>query len=173
MVKDRGLWKGANLSRREPLTQVRILDGLSPPLRWATESNKAERSAGSTGLHIRIITALIVIALAGVGVEPQMGLTNQRTVEANLDILCVQLLTRIPAASRHWRNEPLRMTRYVLSSPVNRSWAAQATWNRMRGKPSSANDYNDKMREWLFRTKCEVCRACDLPLLDKNFAEIL
>jgi len=108
-----------------------------------------------------------------IGYGCELHVFDQRTVEANLDTLCVQLLTRIPAASRHWRNEPLRMTRYVLSSPVNRSWAAQATWNRMRGKPSSANDYNDKMREWLFRTKCEVCRACDLPLLDKNFAETL
>lgn len=94
------------------------------------------------------------------------------TVERSLDATCVQLLTRIPLASKHWRNEPLRMARYVLSSPFNRAWAAHAVAGQLKGK-SASNEQNDNMRAWLLRTKCEVCRACDLPMLDEKFAQSL
>jgi hypothetical protein len=103
----------------------------------------------------------------GYGCEIQVF--DSKTVEANLDTVCVQLLTRIPTASRHWKREPIRMARYVLSSQINRGWLVNAALNRLRAKPSG-NDHDEKMRQWLFRTKCEVCRACDLPILDENFA---
>ena len=108
-----------------------------------------------------------------IGYGCEVNVFQQQVVEQGLDATCVQLLTRIPIASRHWKREPLRMARYVLSSPINRGWAAQAAKNRLQGKPGSNNDYNDKMREWLFRTKCEVCKACDLPMLDERFSETL
>jgi hypothetical protein len=108
-----------------------------------------------------------------IGYGCEVHVLDQKTVEGNLDTICVQLLTRIPSASRHWRAEPIRMARYVLSSPINRGWLANATWNRVRGKPQSSNDYNDQMRAWLLRTKCEVCRACDLPMLDEGFTQTL
>jgi hypothetical protein len=94
-------------------------------------------------------------------------------IQANLDVICVQLLTRIPSASRHWKREPLRLARHVFSSPITRSLVAQATWNCVRGRRPFPDDYNEKMRPWLLRTKCEVCRACDLPMLDEKFAETL
>jgi len=108
-----------------------------------------------------------------IGYGCEIHVFQQETVEEGLDTACVQLLTRIPSASRHWRSEPMRMARHVLSSPINRTWATQAARNRIWGKPGASNDYNDKMRQWLFRTKCEVCRACDLPMLDERFAESL
>jgi L-ascorbate metabolism protein UlaG (beta-lactamase superfamily) len=108
-----------------------------------------------------------------IGYGCEIQILRKEIIESNLDVACVQLLTRIPSASRHWHNEPLRMARYVLSSPISRGWAAQAAWNRLRGMPASTNDHNDKMRAWLFRTKCEVCRACDLPMLDERFAQTL
>jgi len=107
----------------------------------------------------------------GYGCEIQIA--RKEIIESNLDVVCVQLLTRIPVASRHWRKEPLRMVRHVLSSTISRGWAGQAAWNRLRGLPATTNDHNDKMRAWLFRTKCEVCRACDLPMLDEKFAQTL
>ena len=91
----------------------------------------------------------------------------------SLDVSCVQLLTRHPRASRHWRREPLRLARYVFSSPINRKWAAQAVWNRLGGEHALPQDYNETMRPWLLRSKCEVCRACDLPMLDEKFAATL
>jgi hypothetical protein len=108
-----------------------------------------------------------------IGYGCEIQILRKEIIESNLDVTCVQLLTRIPVASRHWRKEPVRMARHVLSSTINRGWAAQAAWNRLRGMPARTNDHNDKMRAWLFRTKCEVCRACDLPMLDEKFAQTL
>src|SRR5262249_39282341 len=45
------------------------------------------------------------------------------TILANLDVICVQLLTRIPSATRHWKSEPLRMARYLVSGSITRAWA--------------------------------------------------
>jgi hypothetical protein len=108
-----------------------------------------------------------------IGYGCEIQILRKEIIESNLDVVCVQLLTRIPVASRYWRKEPLRMARHVLSSTINRGWAAQAAWNRLRGMPATTSDHNDKMRAWLFRTKCEVCRACDLPMLDEKFAQTL
>jgi Beta-lactamase superfamily domain len=108
-----------------------------------------------------------------IGYGCEIRVFQKETVEANLDVICVQLLTRIPTAGRHWRNEPVRMARYVLSSAISRRWIARAAWNHISRSPASPNADNDKTRTWLFRTKCEVCRACDLPLLDEKFVQTL
>jgi len=106
-----------------------------------------------------------------IGYGCEINVFRPEIIEANLDVTCVQLLTRIPSASRHWKSEPLRMARFVSSGPITRRWVVQAAWNRLRRQPAFPDDYNEKMRPWLFRTKCEVCRACDLPVLDEKFAE--
>lgn len=106
-----------------------------------------------------------------IGYGCEINVIDPRTIEMGRDIVCVRLLTRQPPASRHWKQEPLRMARFLLSSPATRAWVSRAVMNR-------GGDYNDKknndvMREWIFRSKCEVCRACDLPLLDDKFAASL
>lgn len=93
---------------------------------------------------------------------------DQATVAAGLDTVCVRLLTRQPQASRHWRVAPIRLVKHLVTSPTTRTWVVKSFLGR-------SDDYSDKktndiMREWLFRSKCEVCRACDLPLLDETFA---
>jgi hypothetical protein len=108
-----------------------------------------------------------------IGYGCEIHVFRPEIIQANLDVICVQLLTRIPSASRHWKREPLRLARFIFSSTITQSWVAQATWNRLRGRRPFPDDYNEKMRPWLFRTKCEVCRACDLPMLDERFAESL
>jgi hypothetical protein len=108
-----------------------------------------------------------------IGYGCEIHVFRPEIIKANLDVICVQLLTRIPSASRHWKREPLRLARFIFSSTITQSWVAQATWNRLRGRRPFPDDYNEKMRPWLFRTKCEVCRACDLPMLDERFAETL
>jgi G:T-mismatch repair DNA endonuclease (very short patch repair protein) len=110
--------------------------------------------------------------IIGYGCEIQVF--RPEIIEADLDLICLGLLTRRPSVTRHWKREPLRMARYILSNPMNRKWTAQAAWNTLRGQPAfPPNYYNEKMRPWLLRTKCEVCRACDLPVLDQKFAATL
>jgi hypothetical protein len=96
---------------------------------------------------------------------------DQSTIESSLDIVCVRLLTRQPQASRHWRVSPVRLAKHLLTSPTTRTWVIKS----FLGGSADYSDKmtNDVMREWLFRTKCEVCRACDLPLLDEEFVRYL
>ncbi len=103
-----------------------------------------------------------------IGYGCEIHVFDQQTVKAGVDITCVRLLTRQPQASRHWKVEPIRLARYLLSSQTTRTWVLRAVLNRASEYSETRN--NDVMREWLFRSKCEVCRACDLPLLDEAFA---
>lgn len=106
-----------------------------------------------------------------IGYGCEIEVFDEQTVAAGIDVMCVRLLTRQPPASRHWRAEPFRVVRHLISSPTTRSWALRAALNR--SSDYSEKKTNDVMREWLFRSKCEVCRACDLPLLNNDFAESL
>ena len=106
-----------------------------------------------------------------IGYGCDIHVRNSHTVKSGLDTVCVRLLTRQPQASRHWRVEPVRVAKHLLTSPTTLTWVMKSVLGR-------SGDYSDKrtndmMREWLFRTKCEVCRACDLPLLDQGFANRL
>ena len=49
-------------------------------------------------------------------------------------------------------------------NPLLRSWTA----NRLAGKRVENTVYDQSV--WVLRTKREVCRICDLPLLDEKFA---
>jgi L-ascorbate metabolism protein UlaG (beta-lactamase superfamily) len=106
-----------------------------------------------------------------IGYGCEIRVLNQDTIAGGVDIMCVRLLTRQPPASRHWKVEPIRVARHLLSSPTTRKWAVRAVLNRSSQYSEKRN--NDVLREWLFRSKCEVCRACDLPLLDEHFAATL
>src|SRR5581483_4077083 len=106
-----------------------------------------------------------------IGYGLDVDVFDPATIQSSLDVACVRLLTRQPSASHYWKQEPLRMARHLISSQTTRAWVTKAVLN-----PSG--DYSDKktndlMREWMFRSKCEVCRACDLPLLDDKFAAAL
>jgi hypothetical protein len=106
-----------------------------------------------------------------IGYGCEIHVFDAQTVKDGLDITCVRLLTRHPQASRHWRVEPIRVARQLLSSHTTRTWVLRAALDRASEYSETRN--NDLMREWLFRSKCEVCRACDLPLLDEAFADKL
>ncbi len=102
----------------------------------------------------------------GYGCEIQVF--DQETVKAGIDVTCVRLLTRHPQASRHWKVEPIRFARHLLASQTTRDWVLRAALNRASEYSDTRN--NDIMREWIFRSKCDVCRACDLPLLNDAYA---
>lgn len=142
---------------------------------------RSDRPSENAILEIAILSSLLKYSLASewggdaitIGYGCEIHVFREEHIITNLDVICVQLLTRTPSASRHWMNEPLRMVRHILSSPINRSWAAHALWAHVRGKPTPSNEYNTNMHEWLLRTKCEVCGACDLPMLNEKFVDTL
>jgi hypothetical protein len=100
-----------------------------------------------------------------IGYGCDIQIAKPETIESSLDVVCMQLLTRIPVASRYWKAEPLRMARHVLGSPISRRQTKTAILKRLL--PRAPETPKDVMRQWLFRSKCEVCRACDLPMLNE------
>jgi hypothetical protein len=100
-----------------------------------------------------------------VGYGCDLYVRDPSILDEGLDTACVQLLTNHPAASRHMRSEPLRGLRFLAQNPLTLRWAAVRV--RRGGRPDAMGD----RPLWLSRSKCEVCRACDLPLLDAELAE--
>jgi hypothetical protein len=100
-----------------------------------------------------------------IGYGAEIFLFDSSTAERGLDSICVRLLTRHPSTTRHMKKEPLRAARFLASNPITRAWGVQQFLHPARNLQEVA-----PRREWLLRTKCEICRICDLPLLDARFS---
>ncbi len=85
-------------------------------------------------------------------------------LRSGADARCVHLVTNLPAASRHLRRDPLRMGAFLLTNPLTLRWALA----RVRG--GSALGAPTDRDLWLTRTPCDICRACDIPLVDDRAA---
>jgi hypothetical protein len=91
-----------------------------------------------------------------IGYGCEIEVFDAKTITANLDTICVRLLTRHPTSSS--KLEPLRWLRHRWNTPVELS-------------EYRSNALNDITRETLFRPKCEVCRACDYVFSEQNPTE--
>ena len=83
---------------------------------------------------------------------------------------CVRLLTRYPIGSETMKREPLRAAKYLFNNPV----LAKISLQQRLFAPKILNKigYNERSR-WINKTKCEVCRICDIPLLSHELGEQL
>lgn len=102
-----------------------------------------------------------------IGYGADFHVRDPSILSEGLDTACVQLLNNYPAASRHMRTQPLRGLRFLVQNPLTLRWGA----SRLR-RGNEVNVMRDRSL-WLSRSKCDVCRACDLPLLDEAAAERL
>lgn len=102
-----------------------------------------------------------------IGYAADIQILDKRVLLKKLDTVCVRLLTRHPAASRHMLKQPFRAARYLLGNPLTRKWAMR----RLMHRDNLDATYDAGL--WLARTKCEVCQVCDMPLLDSKFSETL
>jgi hypothetical protein len=105
-----------------------------------------------------------------VGYAADVFVENEIALENNLDIVCLRLLTRYPTASRYMMRNPIRGMRFMLSNP---SLTELMVKNKMltRGNPNKL-PFNERSH-WINKTKCEVCMACDIPLLSHEFGELM
>lgn len=105
-----------------------------------------------------------------VGYAADVFVEDEVALENNLDIVCLRLLTRYPTASKYMLRHPLRGLRFMLSNPAITQLMVK---NKMvtRGNPNKL-PFNERSH-WINKTKCEVCMACDIPLMSYEFGELV
>ncbi len=88
---------------------------------------------------------------------------DQLTLEKNLDIVCVRLITRYPMARQDLMKFPLRAFKFYTYNPrLTNLWLKQ----KVVLKPF-VNKYPYNERDhWLNYNKCDLCAVCKMPELD-------
>jgi hypothetical protein len=140
-------------------------------------SKQKEKHAGSI-LTIVTTSDAIEYSLADpwggdilfVGYAAEVFVQQESALKNNLDIVCLRLLTRYPTASKYMLQRPLRGLRYMLSNPQLVQLIAK---NKMvtRGNPNKL-PFNERAH-WINKSKCEICMACDIPLLTYELGEMM
>lgn len=105
-----------------------------------------------------------------IGYCADIHVANEDVLRNGLDSVVVDLLTRHPSAKRHMKKQPWRGARFLMQNPLTLSWAVKQVLNPEKSKAD--NQVYDQ-NVWLTRTKCEVCRVCDMPMLSAEFANKL
>ncbi len=85
---------------------------------------------------------------------------DQLTLEKNLDIVCIRLITRYPIAKKEMPKEPFRVLRFYGHNPkITTFWLTQ----KIKLKPY-VNKYPFNERDhWLTYKKCDLCAVCKMP----------
>jgi hypothetical protein len=136
---------------------------------------RAMSPAGDTQVVVRLSSEILRYSFAStwggdaitIGYAADIDLLDESAAAEGLDSVCIRLLTRHPTASRYMMRHPMRAGKFLWQNPLTRSWAVR----RVLSPNSQAAVYDPQL--WLKRTKCEVCRVCDLPMLDDDFASRL
>lgn len=89
---------------------------------------------------------------------------DERSLEKNLDIVCVRLITRYPIVKEDMLKYPLRAFRFYTYNPQLTSlWIKQ----KIKLKPY-VNKYPFNERDhWLTYSKCDLCAICKMPMINQ------
>jgi hypothetical protein len=102
----------------------------------------------------------------GYGID--VDVYDELTLEQNLDIVCVRLITRYPTASGSLRKDPFRAINYFIKHPMMTKLAIQQKLklrNTVNKFPYNERDH------WISWSKCDLCKVCNLPLLSWEMGE--
>jgi hypothetical protein len=102
-----------------------------------------------------------------IGYGCDIHLTDRRAAAANLDIVCVQLLTRYPTPGSYMKSHPLRTAAFALRNfkglvrnPLIRAWAL----GRLKRSGREVENYDRSI--WLLRDSNDIRRLYNLPELE-------
>ena len=88
---------------------------------------------------------------------------KQITLEKNLDIVCIRLITRYPMARKDMVKYPLRAFKFYTYNPLLTSlWLKQKIALRPYVNRYPANERD----HWLSYNKCDLCAVCKMPEID-------
>ncbi len=88
---------------------------------------------------------------------------DERTLEKNLDIVCVRLISRFPNFKKDFNQHIPRILKYYLNHPsLTNLWIKQ----KVQLRPY-VNKYPFNERDhWLTYNKCDLCKVCNMPEVD-------
>jgi hypothetical protein len=88
---------------------------------------------------------------------------DESTLEKNLDIVCVRLITRYPIARQDLLKYPLRAIKFYTYNPrLTSLWLKQ----KIKLKPYvNRYPYNER-DHWMTYNKCDLCAVCKMPEID-------
>jgi hypothetical protein len=102
----------------------------------------------------------------GYGID--VDVYDELTLEQNLDIVCVRLITRYPTTTESLRKDPFRAINYFIKHPMMSKLAIKQKLklrNTVNKFPYNERDH------WISWSKCDLCKVCNLPLLSWEMGE--
>jgi hypothetical protein len=103
-----------------------------------------------------------------IGYGADMYIYDKSILDKGLDSICTQLITRHPIASKTIKKDLFRTAKYFATNKLMSKFALKRI---VKGDGAKSPSYNRDY--WLSKTKCDVCKVCDIPLLTADFAENL
>jgi hypothetical protein len=103
--------------------------------------------------------------ILSIGYGIDIEVFEELSLEKNLDIVCVRLITRYPIFKDDVANHAGRVLKYYFSNPsLTNLWITQ----KMKLRPY-VNKYPFNERDhWITYNKCDLCMVCKMPELDFN-----
>ncbi len=103
--------------------------------------------------------------LLTIGYGIDVTVFEELSLEKNLDIVCVRLISRYPVFREDARKNSLRAMKYYLTNPaITNLWITQ----KLKLRPY-VNKYPFNERDhWITYNKCELCKVCKMPEMDYN-----
>lgn len=150
-------------------------------VQYSGNSFFAERANAPLGNHrllIRTRSHLLLHAMTEewggdvltIGYGLDVDVYEELTLEQNLDIVCVRLLTRYPTTTSSLKKDPFRALNYFLKHPMMSKLAIRQ--KLMLRNTVNKFPYNER-DHWISWSKCELCKVCNMPELSWDFGERL
>ena len=130
---------------------------------WVADTELEERKVAIKTKAILVSYALSKIwggdvLTIGYGISVEMY--DELSLEKNLDIVCVRLMTRYPIARKDLFRFPVRALKYYLQSPSIASlWLKQ----KISLKPYVNKFPFNERDHWISYNKCDLCKVCKIP----------
>jgi hypothetical protein len=101
--------------------------------------------------------------LLSIGYGADVEVFEERSLEKNLDIVCMRLISRFPMFHEDFKSHAGRIIKYYLTNPsIANLWITQ----KIKLRPY-VNKYPFNERDhWITYNKCDLCRVCKMPEVD-------
>ena len=101
--------------------------------------------------------------LLSIGYGADVEVFEERSLEKNLDIVCMRLISRFPIFQEDFKNHAGRIIKYYFTNPsIANLWITQ----KIKLRPY-VNKYPFNERDhWITYNKCDLCKVCKMPEVD-------